>query len=191
MLTFFRQIFDYISPGGIIMIPLVIISIVMWILILDKILLFRDFGRREKKRFDDCPEGFRTNLLIGFYSNYLKEKTGRRDFDRAILIRNIMKLKPLLYKNLPLISILATVAPLLGLLGTVTGMINTFEVIKIFGNGNASAMAVGIKEALITTQGGLFISIPGLFMSVYLYRQAEKLENTLNRSQLILKRTIG
>ena len=69
-----------------------------------------------------------------------------------------------LYRHIPTIMILAAAAPLLGLLGTVTGMVETFRVIGLYGMGNAQAMASGIKEALITTQAGLLVAIPGILI---------------------------
>jgi biopolymer transport protein ExbB len=63
----------------------------------------------------------------------------------------------------------------LGLLGTVTGMIATFDVLSVFGTGNAKAMAGGISEALITTQTGLLVAIPGLYMKGFLDRRADNL----------------
>ncbi len=66
----------------------------------------------------------------------------------------------LLDRHLPMISILAAVAPLLGLLGTVSGMVHTFEVITEFGNSNPVLLADGISEALMTTQSGLLIAFP-------------------------------
>jgi biopolymer transport protein ExbB len=62
------------------------------------------------------------------------------------------------------IAILAAVAPLLGLLGTVTGIIETFGVIRAFGNANPSLMAGGISEALVTTAAGLIIAVPILLL---------------------------
>ena len=56
----------------------------------------------------------------------------------------------------------AAAAPLLGLLGTVNGMVETFRVIGMYGMGNAQAMVSGIKEAMITTQAGLLVAIPGV-----------------------------
>lgn len=63
-------------------------------------------------------------------------------------------------KGMQMVSVLAAVAPLLGLLGTVSGMVSTFNVITIFGNSNPVLMAGGISEALITTQSGLLIAFP-------------------------------
>jgi len=61
--------------------------------------------------------------------------------------------------------IMAKVAPLLGLLGTVTGMMRTFDVITLYGNQNPVLMADGISEALITTQSGLIIAFPLLLLN--------------------------
>ena len=59
-----------------------------------------------------------------------------------------------------IVSVMAAAAPLLGLLGTVTGMVSTFEVITLYGNQNPVLMADGISEALISTQSGLLIAFP-------------------------------
>jgi hypothetical protein len=75
------------------------------------------------------------------------------------------------HKALHMSSIMAKVAPLLGLLGTVTGMVQTFKVITIYGNQNPVLMADGISEALITTQSGLIIAFPLLLLN---NRLAEK-----------------
>jgi biopolymer transport protein ExbB/TolQ len=69
------------------------------------------------------------------------------------------------HKSLHMSGIMAKVAPLLGLLGTVTGMVQTFKVITIFGNQNPMLMADGISEALITTQSGLIIAFPLLLLN--------------------------
>ena len=59
-----------------------------------------------------------------------------------------------------IVSVMASAAPLLGLLGTVTGMVSTFEVITLYGNQNPVLMADGISEALISTQSGLLVAFP-------------------------------
>ena len=76
---------------------------------------------------------------------------------------------------LPLIALTAAVSPLLGLLGTVTGMIKTFELISLFGMGDARLLSGGISEALITTKFGLVVAIPALLLHAYLQRRAKKI----------------
>ncbi len=71
---------------------------------------------------------------------------------------------PVLEKGLSMIKLLAAVAPLLGLLGTVTGMISTFQSISLFGTGDPKLMASGISQALVTTMLGLCVAIPLLFL---------------------------
>ncbi len=71
---------------------------------------------------------------------------------------------PLLEKGVSMIKLLAAVAPLLGLLGTVTGMIATFQSISLFGTGDPKLMANGISQALVTTMLGLCVAIPLLFL---------------------------
>ena len=76
----------------------------------------------------------------------------------------ILKEMPALEKNLALLKLLSGVAPLLGLLGTVTGMILTFQAITLFGTGDPKLMAGGISQALITTVLGLVVAIPILLL---------------------------
>ena len=117
------------------------------------------------------------------------EKRGIQAIDSLEAIR---KNKPLLRKYLALIAVLAGIAPLLGLLGTVTGMIKTFEVISLFGTGNARAMAGGISVAMVTTQSGLLVAIPGMLLSALLYRRVRRIENRLDEKAIVLQRaTIG
>lgn len=78
-----------------------------------------------------------------------------------------------LYKHLNLLGSIAAIAPLLGLLGTVIGMIEVFSVIMEAGTGQAQPLAGGISEALVSTATGLSIGIPALFFSRYLHRRVE------------------
>ena len=82
--------------------------------------------------------------------------------------------------------VLAAAAPLLGLLGTVTGMVETFRVIGLYGMGNAQAMASGIKAALITTQAGLLVAIPGLLIGQALSKKVKG----IHREILIFHRAV-
>ena len=75
--------------------------------------------------------------------------------------------EPVYEKNLSTVKLLAAVAPLLGLLGTVIGMIETFQAITLFGTGDPKLMAGGISQALVTTMLGLIVAAPLLFMHSY------------------------
>ena len=79
------------------------------------------------------------------------------------LAEAIIKEKPRLERFIPMLKIIAVAAPLLGLLGTVIGMIVTFQSITLFGTGDPKLMAGGISQALITTVLGLLVALPTLF----------------------------
>ena len=87
------------------------------------------------------------------------------------LYEEYLKVMPPLERGLPLIAIASATAPLLGLLGTVTGMIHTFSLINIFGTGDAKSLSSGIAEALVTTEFGLIVAIPALILHALLSRK--------------------
>jgi biopolymer transport protein ExbB len=84
-----------------------------------------------------------------------------------------------LQSMLPFIAICASAAPLLGLLGTVTGIMNTFTMIEVYGTGDVKTLSGGISEALITTEYGLIVSIPSLLLYAYLSSKARKVVNRM------------
>ncbi|HOP22764.1 MAG TPA: MotA/TolQ/ExbB proton channel family protein [Gammaproteobacteria bacterium] len=91
----------------------------------------------------------------------------------------ILKEKPAINKGIPLLKIISMVAPLLGLLGTVTGMIIVFQAITIFGAGDPKAMAGGISSALVTTVLGLVAAIPTLLLHTFLSGKAKGIMHIL------------
>lgn len=91
----------------------------------------------------------------------------------------ILREVPKLTRNLTLIKIVSVVAPLLGLLGTVTGMIVTFQMITLFGTGDPKLMAGGISQALVTTVLGLVVAIPMVFLSTMLNTRSRNMINVL------------
>jgi len=98
-----------------------------------------------------------------------------------LLVAYLMEYKHKLERYMGVVATSASVAPLLGLLGTVSGMITTFKLMTIFGSGDAATVSGGISEALITTELGLIVAIPSLLVSALLIRKARsyshKLEN--------------
>ncbi|MBU2870066.1 MotA/TolQ/ExbB proton channel family protein [Colwellia sp. E2M01] len=97
------------------------------------------------------------------------------------LSESILREVPKLSKRLTLIKIISVVAPLIGLLGTVTGMINTFQAITLFGTGDPKLMAGGISQALVTTVLGLVVAIPMVFIFAYLNGRSRNIVNVLQQ----------
>ena len=77
-------------------------------------------------------------------------------------------------RRLPLLTVIATAAPLMGLLGTVMGMVKTFALITVFGTGNAAKLSSGISEVLVTTELGLAVAIPALVVHGFLSHRIQK-----------------
>ena len=86
-----------------------------------------------------------------------------------------------LNRGLPTVAVLAAVSPLLGLLGTVTGMIETFQSITLFGTGDPKLMSGGISQALVTTQLGLSVAIPLVLFHSLLVGRANRLVEKLGK----------
>ena len=201
MTDLYWQTLEYLRHGGFIMIPLVVVSVVMWVLIVDRLRSYAGWRRGDvdkatavaavsgaKAEIDTTAHhGLRATLVRDF----LAERTGDPDLDRDILGHCALRLGRDLEEHRATIAVLAAVAPLLGLLGTVLGMIETFDVIAIFGTGNSRAMANGIGIALVTTQTGLLVAIPGLLMSNRLGRAAQQLQTSLDETRAALERTLS
>lgn len=178
---------DEIKKGGYVMVPLLTLAGLSLLIGLIKWLRFSAIGLISPRRFarimehldegrqDDAlmlarkvsgPEG--KMMVVG-----IQQYKSSRSMVEEILFERILQAKSKLNSMLPFISITAAAAPLLGLLGTVTGMINTFKQITIFGTGDASKFSSGISEALITTKWGLIVAIPSLILYGFLSRKAK------------------
>ncbi|WP_320043883.1 MotA/TolQ/ExbB proton channel family protein [uncultured Desulfobacter sp.] len=196
------NILAYLGQGGIVMIPLIVCSFAMWALILDRMFFFSRLERKDialhalVRILDRDPaskclvpagaEGPRAHLA----RHVLALRTNDYQVNKRIVDECCMSMVHGLERYLAAIAVFAAVAPLFGLLGTVTGMITTFDVITLFGTGNAKAMAGGISEALVTTQSGLVVAIPGFFMSALLFRRSHAAKNRLEEAAIILKRRL-
>lgn len=103
------------------------------------------------------------------------------DLVEETLYEQLMGVQGKVSTMLPVIAITAATAPLLGLLGTVSGMISTFNLITLFGSGDPKPLAGGISEALITTLFGLVVAIPALIIHAFLSRRAQGIVQTTER----------
>ncbi|HCN75812.1 MAG TPA: hypothetical protein DIT13_01295 [Verrucomicrobiales bacterium] len=97
------------------------------------------------------------------------------------MFERVLDAKTRLNAYIPFIKIAAAVEPLLGLLGTVTGMINTFKLITVFGTQDASTFSSGISEALLTTEWGLITAIPCLLMAAFLARMSKAIQDDMEK----------
>jgi biopolymer transport protein ExbB len=113
----------------------------------------------------------------------VKDNNSRADTETLELKLSecILKEVPVLTTRLTFIKIISVVAPLIGLLGTVTGMINTFQAITLFGTGDPKLMAGGISQALVTTVLGLVVAIPMVFISTILNTRSRGIINILQQ----------
>jgi biopolymer transport protein ExbB len=198
MLPLFDNLAAYIRSGGVVMIPILGVSLVMWVLIFNRVwfmrtLYVKNISRTragELVRLNQRPENRYKGANSLLVREFLARRTHDRDLDGFILDETVMGLCASLDRYLAAIRVLSAVAPLLGLLGTVVGMMHTFEVITVFGTGNARAMAAGISVALITTQTGLMVAIPGLYMAGWLTRRSRNLKNRIAATGMYLRRFI-
>ncbi|MDO9513227.1 MAG: MotA/TolQ/ExbB proton channel family protein [Elusimicrobiota bacterium] len=178
------------------MIPLAAVSLIAWILIIEKYFLLKKENTNPNKFSDD---------IIYLLKNKKKKQaqdlclSNKKIIPSAALTilrsesENKQKLLnkmsqifheqyPTLEKNISTIAVLGQVAPLLGLLGTVGGMVSVFNAIKLYGAGDPQLFAKGISEALLSTQAGLFVAIPILFFHSYLTGKTDDIMNGLEKS---------
>lgn len=121
------------------------------------------------------------NAIQQKYINIVKKYSLGQQRDDA-LFGALLNQKQTLENWLGVIAITAAIAPLLGLLGTVSGMIETFKLMTIFGAGDPSAVSGGISEALVTTELGLVVAIPSLLLHALLSRKVKSYYGQLEQS---------
>ncbi len=147
-----------LERGGMVILVIMVLSLIMWVLIFERYwYLYVDHPKKLKEIIDHWMS--RTDHT-SWYAHRVREGL-------------ISEVNNSLTHFLSTIRTLTAILPLLGLLGTVTGMITTFDVITVFGTGNARGLASGISTALITTTAGLVTSLAGLYFISNLEHMAE------------------
>ena len=124
------------------------------------------------------------NILTRGITFVEQNRSASRDDLEEALYEKFLEASPSLQRGLPLIAIASATAPLLGLLGTVTGMIETFRLINVFVTGDAKSLASGISEALITTEFGLIVAIPALILHALLSRRVQGIKASMEMASL-------
>jgi len=138
------------------------------------------FWNNLKKKGEDVAFAKLSRRRYGYFYALACDVRDHRA-DGPVAVRNAMeetrhRISVNLSKSLRTISTCAAIAPMLGLLGTVSGMVHTFETIQLFGFGNPVLLADGISEALLTTQAGLLVAFPLMLAYNYLASRVEKVE---------------
>jgi biopolymer transport protein ExbB len=122
-----------------------------------------------------------TRELFSIGLQYIdKPKAILEEHLQSVLLRQRLHFE----RRLPLLAVIATAAPLMGLLGTVVGMVKTFALITVFGTGNAGKLASGISEVLVATELGLVVAIPTLIAHGFLANRIQKNLSILERYAL-------
>ena len=150
---------NHLRQGGVIMIPILLLGVVCIIVVIYKLLQLMFY--RPSRDFATLETAAKASTATG---------DALEDELFAVAKKCVAKREHLLFW----LGVSASAAPLLGLLGTVTGMIHTFRLITAFGVGDARLLADGISEALVTTEAGLCVAIPALLCHAWLTRMAKR-----------------
>ena len=191
-----ETLWQHLVAGGAIMVPIGVVAVVALLQILLKTLSLARMRAWDDARIAEVTTRIRARDLAAAGAAagaaaaplraVLRGAVDHPDADRErleeILHERILGEVPGLEKHLAGIAVLAGVAPLLGLLGTVTGMIHTFKMIMLAGAGDPRLLSGGISEALITTEAGLVVAIPALLAHAALARRVRALVGHLERA---------
>jgi len=169
-----KNLFQRIADGGLVGYVIILLGLAGVALASERIYVLRKVLQSIKDQENN--ENVSNDNLLGLLINTAKDNINESlDSLELILDEKIQSITPSIQVRVKAIKLIATVAPLLGLLGTVIGMIETFQAITLFGTGDPKLMAGGISQALVTTMLGLIVAAPLLFMHSY----AENYSNTI------------
>jgi len=155
----FEAIRDFMELGGPVLRWIAVTIFVMWVLIIERIVFFR------------------TNMrLMATQIRETWESRSERKSWHAHQIREgmISKFSMATNRSIPMIQTMVALCPLMGLLGTVTGMIKVFEVMAVSGSGNVRAMAAGVSQATVPTMAGMVGALSGVLLVTLLSRRAAR-----------------
>lgn len=186
---------EHLRQGGVVVVPLLILGVLSVIMAIAKFVDLHSLAVRPDPEMlrlisglddDNAPQALAKaqqapqavgSLLVAV----IQHRHASREHLEEIMHEHVLAVVPRLERSLGTLAVFGGVAPLLGLLGTVTGMISTFQLVTLFGSGNAKTLSGGISEALVTTQVGLVIAIPVLLVHAFLARKAKSLLGELEQ----------
>lgn len=154
-----KVVSGFVEMGGPVLLLIGGLLFLMWTLIFERAFYF-NFGL--KKDLD--------NVIATWQARSDKKSWYARRIREAVISESVMKIN----QNMGLIKTLVAMAPMLGLLGTVTGMIEVFHVMAVTGGGDPKLMAGGVSRATVPTMAGMVAALSGVFAQAYLTRIVER-----------------
>jgi biopolymer transport protein ExbB len=148
---------SFLERGGDVLLVIGAVTFVMWTLILERLWFFRMVQPGNAKR------------AVGTWLARTDHVSWYAEQVRRLLVSEV---RTDLYKGIRIIKTLVAVCPMLGLLGTVTGMIEVFDVMAVAGSGNTRAMAGGVSKATIPTMAGMVAALSGMIFMIQIERFA-------------------
>lgn len=156
---------DMMELGGDILLLIIILAAIMWALILERLVFFKWVMPGKQ------------NIAVHLWLNRYDKHSWFAQQYRSLLIHRVSRNAD---RNLSLISTMVKICPLLGLLGTVMGMLEIFDALAVTGNNSARATAGGVSKATVSTMAGMVVAISGLMISNHLTNKANAIKTTLN-----------
>jgi biopolymer transport protein ExbB len=155
----YEAIRDFLELGGPVLRWIAIVILVMWILILERLIYYRTALR---------------GLMKDAFERWEARSERKSWHAHQIRAGIVSEIRMAANQGLPMIQTLVALCPLLGLLGTVTGMITVFQVMASAGTGNARSMAAGVSMATVPTMAGMLGALSGVFLVTILTRTARR-----------------
>lgn len=154
-----EMVVGFVNMGGPVLILIGILLFLMWSLIFERIFFFKFLLKDEVRS------------VVNYWENRQDKRSWRaRKIREALISETVIKIT----RNMGLIKTLVALAPMLGLLGTVTGMILVFHIMAITGGGDPKSMAGGVSKATVPTMAGMVAALSGVFAQAYLSRIVER-----------------
>jgi len=193
-----KDVADYINSGGMVGWIIVLLGVLAMILISFRAIFLRSASSASEKILSGIKKYIVEHDVAGAqeWCKNFKGSTSRvvsatlrnlerdRDHLEDIVAESILHESPVLNRFGAVIIVIAAVTPLLGLLGTVTGMISTFDIITEFGTGDPKLLSGGISVALVTTQLGLIVAIPALILGNLLSGWSNRIKDDMEKAAL-------
>jgi biopolymer transport protein ExbB len=191
-----ESLVERLSKGGLIMIPLlglgvgaILLALFKWFQLSrvrlaterDLQLVLRHLENRDQSKALEHARripGLAGNLLATAVEHFDEKK----EYIEEVLYEKMLGARTKLERGLAFLALAATTGPLMGLLGTVVGMIATFKMISSFGSGDPKQLAAGISEALICTATGMAVAIPSLLFHAFLSRKAKGILGSMEQT---------